>query len=268
MSNPTAPVAEATPAGTGNEPATTQEVEDILAAELPAGQDTFDRAYVEKLRKEAATYRTKNKEFSDLGDVERIKQGLQIVEALEKPDGVNQLFWESAQILGFDPDELEDFVSGRTNRIPTTDDGTPATPDAIEAVEELRAEIQSEREERITAERTAVVTSTLDTLKVPDDETVRYAVLSLGNQFVDLDDPRTTTKDIIAAVKKGQEAYVKLTEAEVQRYLASKAEDANQTPTALTGGGSVTGTNPEPPKDVKEAGARAKARLKAKGIID
>jgi hypothetical protein len=81
----------------------TEATTEVEIPELPADQDKFDRAYVEKLRREAASYRDRSKKYQTAFDgyeEEAVQEWLTLAEALKTdPKAAAERFAELAEAI-------------------------------------------------------------------------------------------------------------------------------------------------------------------------
>lgn len=145
-----------------SEPVTEAEVEHEVPT-LPEGQDTFDRAYVEKLRKEAANYRERAKKYNEVFEgyeAEAVEEWLSLASTLKAdPKAAAQRFAELADAIREQygdaaADAVEEAVAADADANPAADKPlTRAELEAFMAEREKEAEI-SRRVAKIEADAT------------------------------------------------------------------------------------------------------------------
>jgi hypothetical protein len=209
------------------------------------GADSFDRAYVEKLRQESARYRTEAKTFKEAFD------GLD--------QGDQQAFLELAQLYKTDPnaagkwmrengDALLAAIGGSEEPpIPTGDDDKPLT----------RAELNKilADQERSRTESAAVQSVNQQVTELGLDP-ASHAGKALMLRALDEHDG-----DIAAAHKAITDEQAAAKKAAIDEYLAGKAAGAD-TPTPVIGSGAA-GEADKKPANVTEATQMLLARLNA-----
>lgn len=232
--------------------------------EIPEG-DTFDRAYVERLRGEAAKHRTAKQDmlrhFDGYSEAERTR------------------FLELAAKLQSSPEEALEEFRGVTNRLaaqlgkepfmneaPTPDPIPVSEPEPVDASSALTAnDVERLVTERLEAERNAAaqeaeIKSTFaeaealdDSYKDPTVKSYLFAVAQHNNTNL------AGAHEIIQAQRQAAEDEA------VERYRQSLREGGTPGhPPRLPSGDPTTGTkNQGPPKTLEEARARAEERFNA-----
>lgn len=232
--------------------------------EIPEG-DTFDRAYVERLRGEAAKHRTAKQDmlrhFDGYSEAERTR------------------FLELAAKLQSSPEEALEEFRGVTNRLaaqlgkepfmneaPTPDPIPVSEPEPVDASSALTAnDVERLVSERLEAERNAAaqeaeIKSTFaeaealdDSYKDPTVKSYLFAVAQHNNTNL------AGAHEIIQAQRQAAEDEA------VERYRQSLREGGTPGhPPRLPAGDPTTGTkNQGPPKTLEEARARAEERFNA-----
>lgn len=232
--------------------------------EIPEG-DTFDRAYVERLRGEAAKHRTAKQDlmrhFDGYSDAERTR------------------FLELAAKLQSSPEEALEEFRGVTNRLaaqlgkepfmneaPTPDPIPVSEPEPVDASSALTAsDVERLVTERLEAERNAAaqqeeIKSTFAEAEALDDSykdpTVKSYLFAVAqHNGTDL----AGAHEIIQAQRQAAEDEA------VERYRQSLREGGTPGhPPRLPAGDPATATkNQGPPKTLEEARARAEERFRA-----
>lgn len=232
--------------------------------EIPEG-DTFDRAYVERLRGEAAKHRTAKQDlmrhFDGYSDAERTR------------------FLELAAKLQSSPEEALEEFRGVTNRLaaqlgkepfmneaPTPDPISVSEPEPVDAGSALTAsDVERLVTERLEAERAAAaqqeeIKSTFAEAEALDDSykdpTVKSYLFAVAqHNGTDL----AGAHEIIQAQRQAAEDEA------VERYRQSLREGGTPGhPPRLPAGDPATATkNQGPPKTLEEARARAEERFRA-----
>ena len=232
--------------------------------EIPEG-DTFDRAYVERLRNEAAKHRTAKQDmlrhFDGYSDAERTR------------------FLELAAKLQSSPEEALEEFRGVTNRLaaqlgkepfmneaPTPDPIPVSEPEPVDTAAALTAsDVERLVTERLEAERNAAaqqeeIKSTFAEAEALDDSykdpTVKSYLFAVAqHNGTDL----AGAHEIIQAQRQAAEDEA------VERYRQSPREGGTPGhPPRLPAGDPATATkNQGPPKTLEEARARAEERFRA-----
>lgn len=244
-------------------PASTNDQASLVEQELPQG-DQFDRAYVEKLRNEAAGYRTKARDLESFmessGGRERLER---LVEATTTEEGVFSLFVEAGKKLGLGINELQSlFAGGAGDDEDEDDDDTddkPLTRRELEQLleqkleQEVRRPLTQQRQEQAIAEGERAVVQTLDQLGVTDDDD-RRLIMRLAEDFAPPDgDPRAYDPRVLAeSIRKAHEHFETLQSRYGERYVQRKRQTTTN-PLTGGGGGSPTMVLPKEPKNVQEA---------------
>lgn len=238
-------------------------------AELAEGLDTFDRTYVETLRKQAADYRTRAREYHDKFDgidPEKAKTGMKVLEDLQTDSGVIQMFYDTGKALGRGTREMEALF----NQTPGTFDNAAAATEEDEdldipltkrevleilqkqVLEPQQADLAARQEAEFQAKAQDTLRSTFDDLKVTD-ESERMAILALADQIID--PGKSGDLDAIsAAVRTATTQWNAAAEKRYEAYIAAKREQADGAPASIGGGGgAAAGAPDEPPKSLAEA---------------
>jgi hypothetical protein len=232
--------------------------------EIPEG-DTFDRAYVERLRGEAAKHRTAKQDlmrhFDGYSDAERTR------------------FLELAAKLQSSPEEALEEFRGVTNRLaaqlgkepfmneaPTPDPIPVSEPEPVDASTALTAsDVERLVTERLEAERAAAaqqdeIKSTFAEAEALDDSykdpTVKSYLFAVAqHNGTDL----AGAHEIIQAQRQAAEDEA------VERYRQSLREGGTpgHPPRLPTGDPATATKNQGPPKTLEEARARAEERFRA-----
>lgn len=247
------------------------EVTDGEAVETTADFDTSGNEYDEGTGFEGSgetegtegTEGTEADPWAAYGGKDAVDQAVRLHQAVQTEDGIFQLFFEAGQSLGLGLKEMQTLF-GQGDAQPEAEG--PADDELVtwaQARELLHREVLQpmQAQQQAVAETVArqSVQSTISELGITDNETVA-AVLQLGDRYLPPGsmDPR----EISAAVKRGHEDFVKLVQANAQKYVAGKAAARKSVPKPLGGGASSAEAPAEAePKTVAEAIAAARKRL-------
>lgn len=240
-----------------DEPTTEEpEAADEEIEELEEGKDTFDRAYVEKLRKQAADARVKARDaFEPYGGPEVVEQAVNIYDALRTPEGVQEMFEKAGAYLGYDmekimagTDDVEDLLGA------DDEEDRPLTRREYQA---LQAERQTEAQ-RLEAGKT--IKATLKDLNITDlDSADARLVLKLAESH--LDDGDYDPERVAAAVRQGHADFEKRIDDAIRARLEAKKSKGDSQPKIPKSGPASGSEYTEPPKDTKEASARVRKRF-------
>lgn len=147
-SDPAAPPAEPDPAAVAAPPAEETAVEDVLDDLAGLPEDTkFDKAYVAKLRKEAAGYRTKAKQY----------------DTFESYDEADRKVWlQMAELYKSDPAAAADYMEAIAKGVKGAAVPAPAEPAPGDDAPLTRAQIEALFSERENAAAVKVETSRIE----------------------------------------------------------------------------------------------------------
>lgn len=229
----------------GEEPpsaATGFAVEPSLDADLPEGVDRFDRGYVEKIRGEAAKYRTEYAPFRDAFDGYEAEDRDAILslarELQENPENAARRMLEASRSIA--GDKFDDWLSGN-------DQPEYLTPDAVEnLLAEREAKAAAQREVEAINKEAADLGYTEGT---PEHVQLFWLAANQTNGSI---------QDAHAAIQANKQAIIDAYVAEVR----AKGEKFPATPTQVTGSPSNQGEN-NTPRSIAEASERFRARLEA-----
>jgi hypothetical protein len=253
---------------------------DVLEGELQG--DQFDRAYVEKLRGEAAKYRTNAREWEQF--VER-NGGKDYVERLvgstRTPEGVMALWTQAGQALGLSMDDMNALVQGqplsRSGKAAlaaaaeeTEDDDHPITKKELENYlremsERVTAPLEAQRQQDMASAGARTIFQTLDNLGVTNDED-RSDIIMLAEQIgkdmgVYEGGPREYDPQALEeSIKAAHELFNTRNERRAQDYLKRKRE-ASEAPAGMGGGSSAAFELPAEPKNTAEASKMMRSLL-------
>ena len=241
--------------------------------ELPEGQDTFDRAYVEKLRNEAAEKRVALKNYEGI-DAEQARRDRAALETLSTPEGLVAGFMDIANALSISGKEAEDFLNKALDiaedQVEDEADAAGETLTQAQIDERVNAILQEkvlnpmkeQEEEQFAGQVRTRIDGVFDKHAIPAEDR-QFLVAAAGDALPD----ETRDLDAIeAAVEKAIEAYDARIEERVQSHLKAKKETAAASPTVLKGGGSGAGDGTaakEEPRSIKDV-IRARREGKVK----
>lgn len=256
-----------------------------LEGDLPENQDVFPRDYVEKLRRQAAGYRTRSAEYEGLieesfGDADTARQAANLWQMSATKDGLARITVEALTAMGYSPERIQEFISTGAQApappaappVPVED---PTQPVTWELLQQWGAQLQGQIAQQVNApiqqmtmaqaQQVAIggLESALAEVGVADPVT-RTIVLELADRYVDEDerDPYVLAE----AVRRGYGDYEAHLQGATGAALQAKAQANRNLPTPLTGGASPSGLEALPaPKNVKSAHERLRMRLEAAG---
>lgn len=238
----------------------------LVDTELPAEKDVFSRDYVESLRREAAGFRTKLREYETLGDRARLEYATRIANALDTDEGKLQLFVEAGQSLGVGYDRLEALFEDAESKVKEAEKDLerPLTRAELEDIldAEIRQPLARDTEQRTFERNATAINDMLDALGLEDPD-MRLSVLALGNKYVS--ETESDPRALMNAVQAGYKDYVGMMNGAVQSYVEDKARQAGYAPRPLVGTSPVTGTTRPEPKTMAEAKQRVRERLRESG---
>lgn len=222
-----------------------------------ASRDTFDRAYVEKLRSESAGYRTKAKEAS-----EKLAEYEDVFAQIDPED--RKVWLDMARTMYEDPKAGADYLkrvaehvqSGMTQEqaevaAGNEPDGKDGEPKPLTQADFDRMYQERRQAEQATAQQEAAVKAITDEAAELGykPETVDYDLL-LGIAY------KQTGGDLKAA----HQVIVDSRQAVIDEYVAAKAADGGAAQ-APAGGIPVATGGTQPIKNISDADRAAKARL-------
>jgi len=201
-------------------------------------------------------------------DPETLQAAVEVYQALQEPDGVLQLWFETGRAMGLSVDAMARLLAGGHESTPSQ--GAEEDVDLEEEEDEDRpltkAEVQRILEERQAEQAQAQVMSAIrdwyeSSGLTPDEYQMVLAVADAGFDG-DLHNP----KDVISALEKAK-AKVEEEAERIARRRASSQPKAKQeerpVPKRVKGHGSAGPPEQEPPKSLDEAMKRVRARLLA-----
>ena len=203
--------------------------------------------------------------FAAYGGKDTIEAAHRLYEATRSEDGVVDLFIEAGKSLGLSMKDLQAlFGNGAPapegEQGPEFDPDEPLTIGQFQELQRKQAEEQAQREQaRIRQVAESAVTSALKELDLDPASPTTRTILGLADPHVkgDYGNPEA----VAAAVRTGYAEFQAQVQKEHERYLATKAQQAQQVPQAPAGGAPPSEA-PEPePKDVAEAIKRTRRSL-------
>ena len=232
-----APEAEAPAA----EPVTGFAVEASLDGDLPDGVDKFDRGYVEKIRGEAAKYRTEYAPFRDAFDGYESEDRDALLalakELQENPDAAARRMLEASRAIA--GDKFDDWLNGAEPEY--------LTPDVLEARLAEREAKQRQEAEVAAIQREAVELGYQE--NSPDHAKLFWIAANQTNGDLKAAD---------AAIKAERQSIIDAYVAEVRE----KGSGFPATPTQVTGTPSNQGEN-NTPRTLRDASDRFRDRMAA-----
>lgn len=234
--DPTTPAVDETPAA----PVEAAPVADTTTPEATPNDDVFPREYVEKLRKENSTYRTRAKEFDDVFD------GL---DAEDKDWFLKTISTYKDQPLA--AAQLMNQVGNELLRRANDESDNPeyVTPEQMQSFfDAQRAKVEEEA-------AVAAIEAQAKELGYAVDSWQYKALLGVAMSDPDSD------------VQKAHETLQEWRNSAVPEYIAAKAADAQSVPTAPAAGTVPSGEQPAP-KTFEQARAAARERLNAQPISE
>jgi uncharacterized protein (DUF924 family) len=206
-SEPAAPPAETAATAPAEETAAEDPFEDL--AGVP--EDTkFDKAYVAKLRKEAASYRTKAKQY----------------ESLESYDEADRKVWlQMAEMYKTDPVAAAEYMEAIAKGV--KGNAAPAEPDPAGDVPLTRAQVQEMLAERDNAVAVAAEKGRIDAEAVQ----LGYEVGSRQYKYL----LQTAMDDTGGDLKAAHEAIEAEYQARIDRFVGEKARQSDGSPVAPSG---------------------------------
>lgn len=237
----------------------------ILDSELPAGMRQFDRSYVEKLRAEAGSNRTKAREieaqlaeaqakleryaaFDAYGDEDMQIWAGMATDWQTDPAVAAQTMQQIAQrVLGdptSTPEEKADAQAILDNPA-VSDAAETLTPEQVRQI--AREETEAQRAEREREESVQKVFRTLEDNGFQQGTQEAFSVLWIANNKTDGD------------IEKAIAEYKAYEQSIVDRYVESVSKGG--TPVQLPSAGAAGSPTIEPPKDIRDAKRAADAWL-------
>lgn len=220
-------------------------------AELDEDVDQFEREYVEKVRQQAADYRTRAKEYADaVGDIPLtdVKTAAELLAGLQTEPGVIKMFYDTGRALGLTPKQMEAlFESDDATKEPAepvhdeTDDEVLTAGEMRKALADLTKQLADERSNLTTEGMKQAASNALTAgfadLKVTD-ETEKAEIMLYGEKHLPPGVPIPSPQQVDDALRKGYDDWNKAVELRVTNYLAAKraARDAAPKPLGEAGG--------------------------------
>jgi hypothetical protein len=234
----TAPVADPVDAGDVIEPAGDTGGD---TDPFDAGADTFDRDYVEKLRRENANYRTKAREleaFAAIHPEDRELLGVvfnDLYSGNEEASG-RAAKWLAEQFASLSPaeqaaveDALEDAAGNDSGGLQTGD----LTPEQVQKL--IDDALAAKEQEAENAAIEATISAALDSIGLGGDHPHQYQVLRWIAEGVAPD-------EAVARYETEKAAYDKaIADKAVEEFLARKQGDAAASPTVTDGSAPAAG---------------------------
>lgn len=257
-SEDTAPVADAPAAEepvTDAAPAEAEAEAEELDLDSELTQDSFDRAYVEKLRKEAAKYRT---------SVRELEQKYQSVyDGFDDPEDVNYLIDLARKVYDDPASTAAEFeaIAKRIREATGVDITEDASDDSLDDIAEDKPLTMADLE-RIEHER--AVEAAERQIRAEASE-LGYDLNSHRGKALLYIATNETNGDLKAAHEKLEAEREELKKAAIEEYLKNLEEQNGAFPPVSGGSGSAPAgsSNAHAPRDFKEASASALARLEA-----
>ena len=234
---------EATPEAP--EAADNSPAEDVTNDPFDSGADSFDRAYVERLRKESAQYRTRAKEYEDYA------------KHFEPYGEEDRAVWQEAmRLFNEDPQQGADYLERIAQAVKAGFTQEQAEAIASEGSDEplTKADL-----DRIFAEREAEAEKAAEVARIeseakelgydPKSDEYTY-LLTVASRL-----PSGSLKDAHAKIEA---AY----QARIDAFIAKKAQEADESPAPPSDGGYAP-SGERPLKTWADADAAFRARLEA-----
>lgn len=212
------------------------------------GADSFDRAYVEKLRQESASYRTKAKEYEPYA---------QVFESYEEED--RAVWQEAMRRFKDDPKDGGEYLR--------------------QIADAVLAEYQEKQEELVTDDQDRPLTMAQYTAlreaerekAEKDAEVARIEKTAAGLGYDTTSEEYTYLLTVASRLPDGsiEKAHAKITAAEEARFearLAKMQAEAEDSPTAPNAGSGAAPSTERSLKTWKDAERASKARLEAAQI--
>lgn len=215
--------------------------------------------------------------FERYGDV-NIDQAVDTFKALGTEEGQVQALVSLANQLGVPQSTVLGWFENPTGA-PAPEPEPEPDGDAVVTWDEARAYFEKQLDARLTqrdqqaqqqtaqqqafAVGQAAYNEVMKELGIPS--TAEQAVASYGDKYMDPNDQFNPEK-IKAAIRRGHAEWQNDAMAEARRYVERKRSDADRVPTPNSGGSPGGSDQPEP-QNVTEGIMRARARLRAQGVL-
>lgn len=206
-----------------------------------------------------------NTRITEWGGEDNVKAAVSLAEGLKTPEGISNLFVETGRALGLSFDQLETLFAAEEakGKGEEQDPNAPVTFEQLQSLleKEVKGPQREQLEVAMQANARVVIDTEVERLKLDADEV--STVLEMGSKY--LNDGDYDPAAIRSAVNKGYQDYEKLIQTKAEKYLKTKESDRDKSVKPLAGGGTGGGEALAPPKDMEEAKARVRAKLRAAG---
>lgn len=243
------------------------EVTEPVVVEGAEGEQTP----TEPTAEEIAAWRSAHERVTELGGLDAVNEAANLRQQLSTDEGVVAMFIESGKALGLGTKDMEALFDNAQKvveeHVEETGDKPLTKAEVMQLVQEaVLTPLQAQQAQQAqVAARTSIDTTirSLGMDPTKDTEDVDL-VLRLADKYVDEKDMNPDT--IAAAVRLGFEDFGKLSSERKAKYVADKRETKAKVPSSTSASSNAgAGESLPEPKNVKEAAARARARLAAQG---
>lgn len=198
--------------------------------------------------------------FAAYGGKDAVEAATRMYEATRTQEGVVDLFIEAGKALGLNLQQMQALFGVEETPPEEVDPDEPLTIGQFQEMQRRQEEEAQRREqERIKATATKAVQETTAALGLKIGDPVTQTVLQLADQHVagNYGDYDAVAK----AIRQGHADFQALVEQEKQKALQAKHEQAQQVPSAPSGGAPAADPGEPEPKDVSEAIKQVRKRL-------
>lgn len=243
----------------GAQEPTDEEIEALLA-EPDESVQQFERAHVEKLRREAAARRVEARElkekYGDL-DPDAARNGIQILERLQTQEGVLEAAYATLEALGMQPADIETTLKALVSGEPDEEDPDLDLPmtkrewleyEAEQAKKAGQTAEEARKEATIKAMNDKIVETFVE-LEVSDEDD-RQVLLTIADQIAAKTKTDTTDINLLPDVLRAAKAEMDRRASEAaKKLLLAKVSQRDSSPTSLAGGGGTGDGEVDPPKE-------------------
>lgn len=218
---------------------------------------------------EIAAWKAASEKLTEFGGDTALDEAKNLRNQLQTDDGVVAMFIESGRALGLGVEKLEGLFGEAEvalNKDAEEQGDKPLTKAEIMAIvqKEVLTPLQQQQAQAAQANARATIDTTVRSLGMDPKADAKDVdlVLRLADKYVGEND--FNPERIADAIRKGFDEFGELSAERKAKYVKDKRETKDKVPSSTAGTTSAgAGTQLPEPKNVKEAAARARARLAA-----
>lgn len=202
--------------------------------------------------------------FHEFGGREEIESAHRLWQATQTDDGVARLFFEAGQAMGLGLKEMQALFGGSTPETPAAavderDPDEPLTWGEFQAMTQAQQQAEIERQAtQIRETAKATVQATVSDLGLDPADPSTKVVLQYADQHMKDD---FSPEAIKTAIRQGHADYQAAVQQSAEKYLQTKAAQADGVPSAPSGAAAPAEPAPSEPKNTAEAALIVRRRL-------